>query len=470
MKQDVEMTFGEHLEELRRRVIYALIGLLVATVFCAVNYPFLLSAMLRPYKLAYDEMIAEQVQARETEETAGDAESATAEGETETPLPETPLGAAVRSLRQRLAAIEKRLDAIAPQPKAAPDAPEEGKAFAERFPRPRVIQGGPLTGYVTVILLCLICGIILGSPWILYQIWAFVGVGLHRHERTFIHIYGPFSFCLFIGGAATFYFVMLKYGLRALMGPTIGIMVDGVPLIDPSLFLNDYFKFVAMMTLIFGVVFQTPLIVMFLARTEIVPLGTLVRKQRIVLLILVILSAVLTPQDPVTMVMMAIPLVVLYQLGLLLSWISIRRRRRRQAREEGEEPPDDGGPEQEGPRQEPDAGEQEPSAEPEPEETATAEEQDEDQAEEYEDPYAEFQGDDEDYAWEQEPYGETETDEQEPSDDSQQTEPGDEDERPSDQDEAPGPEVPDETPADDTQDEFDEMPSEEDIPPEDRMK
>lgn len=468
MKQDVEMTFGEHLEELRRRVIYALVGLLVATVFCAVNYPFLLSAMLRPYKLAYDEMIAGQVQARETEETEGDAESATAEGETETPLPETPLGAAVRSLRQRLVAIEKRLDAIAPQPKAAPDAPEEGKAFAERFPRPRVIQGGPLTGYITVILLCLICGIILGSPWILYQIWAFVGVGLHRHERTFIHIYGPFSFFLFIGGAATFYFVMLKYGLRALMGPTIGIMVDGVPLIDPSLFLNDYFKFVAMMTLIFGVVFQTPLIVMFLARTEIVPLGTLVRKQRIVLMILVVLSAVFTPQDPVTMVMMAIPLVVLYQLGLLLSWISIRRRRRREEREEGEEPPEDGGPEQEGPRQEPDAGEQEPSAEPEPEETATAEEPAEDQADEYEDPYAEFQGDDEDYAWEQETYGESETDQQVPDDDAD--EPDDEGKPPLNEKGSPEHEPSGADRAHELQDEFDEMPSEEDIPPEDRMK
>jgi len=471
MKQDVEMTFGEHLEELRRRVIYALLGLLVATVLCAVKYDFLLSAMLRPYKLAYDEMIAGQVQARETGKTEGDAESATAEGETETPLPETPLGAAVLSLRQRLDAIEKRLDAIAPQPKAAPAAPEDGKAFAERFPRPRVIQGGPLTGYITVILLCIICGIILGSPWILYQIWAFVGVGLHPQERKFIHIYGPFSFCLFIGGAAVFYFVMLKYGLRALMGPTIGIMVDGVPLIDPSLFLNDYFKFVAMMTLIFGVVFQTPLIVMFLARTEIVPLSTLVRKQRIVLMILVVLSAVLTPQDPVTMVMMAIPLVLLYQLGLLLSWISIRRRRHRQAREEGEEPWDDYQRENEGPWQ-PDrepTGEQALPEEPEPDQTqaTTEEEPAEDQADEYEDPYAEFQGDD-DYAWEQEPYGETETDEQEPSDDSQQTEPGDEDERPSDQDEAPGPEAPDETPADETQDDDDWVPH--DIPPEDRMK
>ena len=471
MKQDVEMTFGEHLEELRRRVIYALVGLLVATVFCAVNYPFLLSAMLRPYKLAYDEMIADQVQARETEKPEGDAESATAEGATETPLPETPVGAAVRSLRQRLAAIEKRLDAIAPQPKAGPDAPEEGKAFAERFPRPRVIQGGPLTGYITVILLCVICGIILGSPWILYQIWAFVGVGLHPNERKFIHIYGPFSFFLFIGGAAAFYFVMLKYGLRALMGPTIGIMVDGVPLIDPSFFLDDYFKFVAMMTLIFGVVFQTPLIVMFLARTEIVPLGTLVRKQRIVLMILVVLSAVFTPQDPVTMVMMAIPLVLLYELGLLLSWISIRRRRRRQAREEGEEPWDDYQRENEGPWQ-PDrepTGEQALPEEPEPDQTqaTTDEKPAEDQADEYEDPYAEFQGDD-DYAWEQETYGESETDQQEPDDDAD--EPDDEGEPPSDQQETPDHEPAGDDRADEQQDESDQMPDDYDIPPEDRMK
>jgi len=333
-----------------------------------------------------------------------------------------------------------------------------------------------------VILLCVICGIILGSPWILYQMWAFIGVGLHAHERKFVHIYGPFSFFLFISGAATFYFIMLKYGLRALMGPTIGIMVDGVPLIDPSFFLNDYFKFVAMMTLIFGVVFQTPLIVMFLARTEIVPLSTLVKQQKIVLMVLIVLSAVLTPQDPVTMVMMAIPLVVLYQFGLLLSWIYIRRRQRREAREEGDEPWDDYERENDGPWKDSDSGEQKPSEKPEPDETEAPAEADqaeapaEDQAEDYEDPYAEFQGDDEahgyddDYSWEQETYDEPEPDaDEQESPDGAAGAPEGEGEPPADEEPADH-EPADDDRADEPQDESDEMPDEEDLPPEDRMK
>ncbi|MEA3367823.1 MAG: twin-arginine translocase subunit TatC, partial [Planctomycetota bacterium] len=303
MREDVEMSFGEHLDELRRRVIYALLGLVVAAIFCGVNYEFLLSALMRPYKRAYETLISSKLKAE-----APDEEPGTGDEHQPLEMPEdSPLAPVLRAIDQRLADLKRRLDAIAPEPEAGPEASEDSIAYAQRFPTPRVIQGGPLTGYVTAILLCVICGIILGSPWILYQIWAFVGVGLYAHERRYVNIYGPFSFVLFISGTATFYFVMLPVALGALMAPTSGIMVDGTPIIDPSLFLNDYFKFVAMMTLIFGVVFQTPLVVMFIAWTGIVPLGTLVRKQRIVILVLAVASAVLTPSDPVTMVMMAIP-------------------------------------------------------------------------------------------------------------------------------------------------------------------
>ena len=320
MRNDVEMSFGDHLDELRRRVIYAVVGLVVAAAICGVNYDFLLKALMRPYSRAYKRLIAGKLDTKKPLEGPD-------HGEKRPPLEipdDTPLATVLRAIEARLADLEKRLDAIAPEPEAGPDASEEAVAYAQRFPAPRVIQGGPLTGYITAILLCVICGIILGSPWILYQIWAFVGVGLYAHERRYVHIYGPFSFFLFVAGAATFYFIMLPTALGALMAPTAGIMVDGLPIIDPSFFLNDYFKFVAMMTLIFGVVFQTPLVVMFIAWTRIVSLGTLFRKQKIVILVLAIASAVLTPQDPVTMVMMAIPLVLLYWLGLLLAWITMR--------------------------------------------------------------------------------------------------------------------------------------------------
>jgi len=340
MREDVEMPFGDHLEELRQRIIYALVGLVVASIICGVNYDFLLTALLRPYKRAYEQLIAYKVRARKAEEKPAGASSRYPP----IPIPDdSPLAPALRAIEKRLGDLQRRLDAIAPEPPAGPDAPPEALAYAQRFPAPRVIQGGPLTGYITAILLCVICGIILASPWIIYQIWAFVGVGLYPHERRFVYIYGPFSFLLFLGGAATFYFVMLPVALSALMAPTAGIMVDGVPIIDPSFFLNDYFKFVAMMTLIFGVVFQTPLIVLFLAYTGIIPFQTLLRRQRVVILILCIASAVLTPQDPVTMVMMAIPLVGLYEFGLLLAWIALRRKRRREAERAREEEEEEGG-------------------------------------------------------------------------------------------------------------------------------
>jgi sec-independent protein translocase protein TatC len=346
MRNDVEMPFGDHLDELRRRVIYAVVGLVVAAIICGVNYEFLLSSLMRPYKKAYEDMIAAKLDAEEDEQQEKIPPLA--------PEPEgigvpedSPLAPVLTRIEKRLLDIERRLDAIAPEKKAGPEAEKEDVAYANRFPAPRVIQGGPLTGYVTAILLCVICGIILGSPWILYQIWAFVGVGLYAHERRFVYFYGPFSFLLFVGGAATFYFIMLPVALGALMAPTAGIMVDGMPIIDPSFFLNDYFKFVAMMTLIFGVVFQTPLVVMFIAWTEIVPLGTLFKKQKIVLMVLIVASAVLTPQDPVTMALMAIPLILLYQFGLLLAWITLRKKRKRRA-EEGEDEDDWWGGDDEG--------------------------------------------------------------------------------------------------------------------------
>jgi len=473
MRKDVEMSFGDHLDELRRRVIYAVVGLVVAAAVCGVNYEFLLSALMRPYKRAYEKLISSKLKAE-----APDEEPGTRDEQQPLAVPEdSPLTPVLRAIDQRLADLKRRLDAIAPEPEAGPEASEDSIAYAQRFPAPRVIQGGPLTGYVTAILLCVICGIILGSPWILYQIWAFVGVGLYAHERRFVYFYGPFSFALFISGAAAFYFVMLPVALGALMAPTAGIMVDGMPIIDPSLFLNDYFKFVAMMTLIFGIVFQTPLVVMFIAWTGIVPLGTLVRKQRIVILVLAIASAVLTPQDPVTMVMMAIPLIVLYQLGLLLAWITLRKKRRREAEEgerdwwggDDETPGDDEGLSEESPGTPPTPGDDEGAAEESPgtpDESATPaadqredETYPEDDLYEYEREYGQY--DDEDlYGYGDEDYDEPDESEA-PGDDEGPT-PGDDEgaaeESPGTSDEEPPPSP------DDAED------PDAGIPPEDRMK
>ena len=286
MKPDVEMTFGEHLEELRRRIILALIGIVVGAAFCGLNSKLLLKALIVPYVEAY--------QAFEESKKQSDKE--------EKPAPQTP---------------------------SSDETPAETppKNTPTNIPPPRVILGTPMTGYVTLILLSVICGTILASPWVIYQAWAFVGVGLHPHERRHIHIFGPVSFFLFIGGAAVFYFFILRVALQALIMPTADLTIEGIPLVDSSLFLNDYFRFVAWMTLIFGVVFQTPLVVLFLAKSGIIPLETLARQQKFVILIMCILAAVFTPPDPVTMVVMAVPLILLYEIGLLAAWLTRPRER-----------------------------------------------------------------------------------------------------------------------------------------------
>jgi len=285
MKPDVEMTFGEHLDELRRRVIRALIGLAITTAACAFFYQDIFNALALPYEQAS------------------------------------------RDLADR---IEAEHRPPGTDPATAPPLPEDIQEQVRRLRYPRIIPGSPTTLFTTLIVLCVTAAGIAASPWIIYQIWAFVGVGLHSHERRFLYIYGPFSFFLFIGGAA-FSFLVLRFALQALMG--IG---SGIRAIEHTYTLDGYIRFLAWMAIAFGIAFQTPLVVLFLARTGIVPLGTLVRQQRFVILLLVVISALLSPgTDPVTMLFMAVPLITLYQVGLLLAWLGVRKQRREESALEG---------------------------------------------------------------------------------------------------------------------------------------
>ena len=84
------------------------------------------------------------------------------------------------------------------------------------------------------------------------------------------------------------------------------------------------------MTIIFGLIFETPLVIMFLARTGIVPLRTLARKQKMIIFLMIVIGAIIAPTgDPITCTLMAVPLVVLYEIGLLISWMLECRDRRR---------------------------------------------------------------------------------------------------------------------------------------------
>ena len=171
----------------------------------------------------------------------------------------------------------------------------------------------------------LIIGILLALPIIVYEIWAFVSSGLYEHERRYVLIYGPASFLLFVLGAALAYFVVLPLGVVVLLAQGEAIGLKWI------LTINEYAPFVMWLLLGFGIIFQMPLVVLFLTKLGILGPEKLRKSRRYAILIMFVVAAFITPPDPFTQVAMAIPMIALYEASILLSRMAVRKR---EAREE----------------------------------------------------------------------------------------------------------------------------------------
>jgi len=327
-RHDVEMTFGEHLEELRKRIWMALIGVLIAACFCGIYYKEMMTILIRPYLVAVQKVQADVQKAGTPDKGKGETPP-----EKPTPAP-IDVSAVPVEMRPLVTGMHNEINDLKSQVaelkgvKAGVEPPSPTAPAVKTLP-PRLILDSPIAGYVTILLLTAICGLCLSSPWVAYQIWSFIGVGLQPNERRFVRVYGPVSFLLFVAGASTFYFLLLPFGLRTLLAPTSSIIIDGFQLIDPTVTLENYLRFIGWMVLIMGLSFQTPLVVLFLARTRIVPLRTLARKQKIIIFGMIVAGAFLAPSgDPISCTIMAVPLIILYEVGLLIAWLMERRDRR----------------------------------------------------------------------------------------------------------------------------------------------
>ena len=164
---------------------------------------------------------------------------------------------------------------------------------------------------------CLIAGAILASPWIFYQLWMFVSAGLYAREKRYAIYAVPLSVVLFVGGAAFFLFVVAVPALRFLIG------FAGWLDVRPVVTLQEHIGFMTVMMLVFGVTFQTPMVVLVLAKMRLVTIRTLNRYHRHVIVVIVILAAVLTPPDPVEQILLAVPMILLYELGVLLAYVFV---------------------------------------------------------------------------------------------------------------------------------------------------
>ena len=187
---------------------------------------------------------------------------------------------------------------------------------------PNLAQITPMENFNVIYLkLPLLVSLFIGSPWVLYQVWAFISPGLYKREKRWAV---PFIACtagLFITGGCFAYFVAFRYGLEFLLG--IGRDVHVTPVVS----INEYFDLFVNVTLGVGLVFEMPVIVFFLTLLRLASPRFLLRHSRYAILAITIIAAVVTPTpDIFNMMIFAVPMVMLFFVGVFASYLLVLKR------------------------------------------------------------------------------------------------------------------------------------------------
>ena len=170
----------------------------------------------------------------------------------------------------------------------------------------------PHEAFITNLKIAFLGGILISSPFIIYEIWQFIAVGLTAKERKYIGVFTPLSFMLFTIGIVFGFFIIVPISIHFLLG-------FGGEFIKPMIMISHYLSFVGTLTFAFGVVFQLPLVMLFLTKMALVTPLLLARKRKIVIVVIFVVAAMLTPPDIISQVLMAVPLIVLYEIGIIAS-------------------------------------------------------------------------------------------------------------------------------------------------------
>jgi sec-independent protein translocase protein TatC len=178
----------------------------------------------------------------------------------------------------------------------------------------------PTEAFFTEMKIAFVAGIFLCSPYIFYQIWQFIAPGLYSHERKWIIPIAFFSAVCFTIGAFFGYFVVFPFGFEFFASYTNEYLV-----FTPKL--DEYLDFVLKLLFAFGIVFELPLFMFFLARLGIVTFEGLKAKRKYAILSAFIVAAALTPPDAISQTMMAVPLCVLYEVGVWMAFFFGKKRK-----------------------------------------------------------------------------------------------------------------------------------------------
>lgn len=163
----------------------------------------------------------------------------------------------------------------------------------------------------------LLTGVVLASPWIFYQLWIFVAAGLYPHEKRWVWLFLPISIGLFLAGVSLAFFFVFDFVLDYLLefNEWLGL--------DPDPRISEWLGFVLILPIGFGLGFQLPLVMLFLERIGVFDAATYAAQWRIAVIVIFVVSAILTPADPYSLLFLAIPLCLLYFGGLAICrWVA----------------------------------------------------------------------------------------------------------------------------------------------------
>lgn len=181
----------------------------------------------------------------------------------------------------------------------------------------QVVYTSPGDALLAQMTVMLIGGLIVASPIVIYQLWRFLSVGLKDNERKNVQLYAPLAGACFLLGVCFAYFVAIPFSIRFLLSMS-------TPKIVPMITINSYLSFVGTMLLSFGVVFELPLILIFLTKIGIATPEFLIQKRRYAIVFIFIISAIMTPPDVFSQCVMAFPLLILYEIGIIACRLTYR--------------------------------------------------------------------------------------------------------------------------------------------------
>ncbi|WP_017611934.1 twin-arginine translocase subunit TatC [Nocardiopsis salina] len=184
-----------------------------------------------------------------------------------------------------------------------------------------LIVTGPFDAFFVAFKIWLFVGALVTAPLWLYQLWAFVAPALHGREKKYAFVFAPLAGILFIVGAG------LAYTVTALaLQMLFGFLPEDA---DPYLTIGEYLNYMLIMMGMFGLGFVMPLLVILLNIVGILTHEAIARWRRVIIFCAFLIAAVITPAEPISMLALAIPLVVLFGIAELFCFLNDRRRKRR---------------------------------------------------------------------------------------------------------------------------------------------